>query len=120
MNGLITIELQQLHFYSYHGLFEEEKKIGNDFEVSLKVSYQSEKEIINEISDTVNYATLYDLVKEAMKIPTELLETVAMTITEKIHQTFSVVKKVEISILKLHPPIPQFVGAVGISYTKDF
>jgi dihydroneopterin aldolase len=120
MTGLLTIELNNLRFFARHGLYAEEIKIGNEFEVTLSVSYLPDTILITDIETTVNYVSLYELVKAAMQKPTPLLETVAMAIAEKIHQDFPQVKKVSISISKLHPPIAKFIGEVGVKYEKGF
>ena len=39
MAGLMTIELTGLRFHAFHGLYEGEKIVGNEFDVSLYVSY---------------------------------------------------------------------------------
>lgn len=120
MNGWMTIELKGLHFYAYHGLYAEEKKTGNEFEVNLTVSYQPPSGTITDISDTVNYAALYTLLKKEMTKPRHLLETLVMEVTEAIHLSFPMIKKVEISVTKLHVPIIQFAGTAAVRFVKEF
>jgi 7,8-dihydroneopterin aldolase/epimerase/oxygenase len=120
MTGLITIELKQLHFLAYHGLYAEERKTGNEFEINLSVSYQPSSGTITGIADTVNYAELYTLLKSEMQKPRHLLETLVMELAEVIHGSFPRVKKVEISITKLHVPIAKFTGTAGVKYEKDY
>ncbi len=120
MAGLMTIELTGLRFHAFHGLYEGEKIVGNEFDVSLYVSYCPKTEIINELSDTINYAVIYDLVKKRMQQRTDLLETIAMLIAEEIHLQFPQVQKVDISITKLQPPIAGFIGNVAVRYQKEF
>jgi 7,8-dihydroneopterin aldolase/epimerase/oxygenase len=120
MPGLLTIELKQLHFFAQHGLYAEERKTGNEFEVNLIVSYQPSSGTITDISDTVNYVQLYDLLKAEMQKPRYLLETFVMEVTELIHVAFQQVRKIEISITKLHPPIAKFTGTVGVKYSKEY
>ena len=120
MAGLITIELTGLRFHAFHGLYEEEKIAGNEFEVSLYVSYCPQTEIINELSGTINYAVIFDLVKKRMQQRTDLLETIAMSLAEEIHSQFPEVQKIDISIKKLHPPIAGFNGSVAVRYQKEF
>lgn len=120
MAGLMTIELTGLRFHAFHGLYEEEKIGGNEFEVSLHVNYCPQTEIINELSGTINYAVIYDLVKTRMLQRTDLLETIAMSLAEDIHRQFPNVQKVVISIAKLHPPIAGFNGNVAVRYQKEF
>ncbi len=120
MSGLLTIELKQLRFFAKHGLYAEERKTGNEFEVNLAISYQPNSGTITDLSDTVNYVQLYDLLKTEMQKPRNLLETFAMEVTELMHSSFPGIKKVEISITKLHPPIPKFTGTVGVKYSKEY
>jgi len=120
MNGLITIELKQLRFFAFHGLYAEEKKTGNEFEVDLSVAYTPLSGTITDLDDTVNYAVLYELLKTEMQKPRHLLETFVMEVTELMHLSFPQIKSVAITITKLHPPIAGFTGTVGLRYQKDF
>lgn len=116
----MTITLNDLRFYGYHGLFPEEKIIGNEFQVDVEVSFQPAPMIISEISATINYAEVYRLIKNRMEVPTELLETLAMSITESIQQQFSSVTQISIHIRKMHPPMAFFEGNVGVRYVRSF
>jgi 7,8-dihydroneopterin aldolase/epimerase/oxygenase len=120
MPAIMTIELTYLRFHAFHGLFPEEKKTGNDFDVQLIVDYYPGEEIITSIDATVNYARLYEIIKTEMQKPRELLETLAMEITEIIHESFQQVIKIDINIKKLHPPITQFTGSVGVRYCRVY
>jgi 7,8-dihydroneopterin aldolase/epimerase/oxygenase len=120
MSGLITIELKQLRFLAYHGLYAEERKTGNEFEIDISVAYQPASGTITGISDTVNYSGLYALLKTEMQKPRHLLETFVMEVAEVIHLSFPQIKKIEISITKLHVPIAKFTGTAGVRYEKDY
>jgi 7,8-dihydroneopterin aldolase/epimerase/oxygenase len=120
MSDRITIELKQLRFFAFHGLYAEEKKTGNEFEVDLGVAYSSGSGIITGLEETVNYVALYELLKKEMQQPRELLETLIMEIAGQVHASFPMIKKIEICIRKLHPPIDRFTGSVGVSYSKDY
>lgn len=120
MSALMTIELRDLHFHAFHGLYPEERKTGNDFRVALDVDYIPSDEIITQIGDTLNYASLYTIVRKAMQTPVDLLETLVMQITDTIHLEFPQAIRIRISIHKLHPPIEQFTGEVGVVYEKIY
>ena len=117
---MITIELKQLRFLAYHGLYAEERKTGNEFEINLSVSFQPASGTITGIGDTVNYSSLYTLLKSEMQKPRHLLETLMMEVAEVIHLSFPQIKKIEISITKLHVPIAKFTGTAGVKYQKDY
>jgi 7,8-dihydroneopterin aldolase/epimerase/oxygenase len=120
MEGMITVELKQLRFFAHHGLYAEEKKTGNEFEVNLSVFYLPNQGTVTDISETINYALLYELVKNEMARPTGLLETVTMNIAAKIRTTFPLTKRISISITKLHPPILNFTGSVCVCFDKEY
>jgi 7,8-dihydroneopterin aldolase/epimerase/oxygenase len=120
MKELLTVYLKQVRFFAFHGLYAEEQKTGNEFEVDLAVNYAPSSGLVTDISETISYADLYAIVLEQMKEPVALLETLAMTITSKIHEKFPQVKKIEISIDKLNPPITGIVGRVGTSFRREF
>jgi dihydroneopterin aldolase len=112
--------LRKLRFVAFHGLYPEEQKTGNEYEVNLQVSFVPSSGTITDISDTVNYVELYELVRSEMEIPTALLETLAMRITSRIHEQIPFLKKISISIYKMNPPISKFPGNVGAHYEKEF
>ena len=113
------IELKQLYFFSFHGLYEEEKIIGGEFIVDLLVKFSEEKHITT-IEQTVNYTALYAIVKEEMNQPRTLLETLAQSIAEKIHFVYPSLKKIDIRIEKKSPPIVGFSESVAVRYMKEF
>jgi dihydroneopterin aldolase len=51
-----------------------------------------------------------------MQRPAKLLETLATEVASEIFAKFSNVEEVVISIFKLHPPIINFPGSVGVTY----
>ncbi len=120
MTGLITISLNQLRFFAYHGLYDEEKKKGNEFEVNLSVEYEPGTALVTDISSTINYETLFRLVSREMEIQTDLLETLAMRIAGEIHAAFQQVKKISVEVVKLHPPVPGMDGRAVVRYTRAF
>ena len=71
---------------------------------------------VKHLTDTVDYIAVYELVKKRMAIPTPLLETVVTDIAQKILAQFSLAEEVFISLRKMHPPVPQMQGSVGVSF----
>lgn len=112
---MLAIHLQKLKFYAFHGLYEEEKILGNEFEVTLSVKFILKQFPCRTIDQTINYVLLFDLVKERMNKPTPLLETIASEIANQIFEEFQIVEEVIISITKLTAPIISFTGVVGVS-----
>ncbi|MBD0298163.1 MAG: dihydroneopterin aldolase [Flavisolibacter sp.] len=120
MAGMISIELHQLRFFAAHGVYEEEAKLENEFEVDLQISYTAPENVITKIDETINYVSVYSIVKEEMGERKLLLETCAVHIIKRLKQVFPQISSISISIKKLNPPIPGFMGSVGVTYTHTW
>lgn len=102
MNGEIT--LTNMEFYSYIGCFEEEKKIGTRFSVSVHIVYDAIPcAKSDDLAQAINYQKVYCMVKEIMRQPVNLLEKKAAQIIDTLQQEFSQIQHLEVSISKLNP-----------------
>lgn len=119
MPATVTIELKSLRFFANHGWHDEEAILGNAFEVSFFGTFTA-KDAIESIEDTVDYSKVYELIKSVFAEREKLLEAVAQKIANKIEETFSQIQGIQLTITKLNPLIPAFMGTVGITYAKDF
>lgn len=98
--------LHEVRFYAFHGVMPQERRVGGEFLVSVKVGYPLEKAISSDdVADTLNYAELYELVKKEMMLPSSLLEHVMGRIVEAIEKAFPKVTSVEVKIKKVNPPM---------------
>jgi dihydroneopterin aldolase len=52
--------------------------------------------------------------------PEPMLETLAQQIAEEIHSLDARIRKINIRINKMHPPISSFNGQVGVTFQKEF
>ena len=118
MSDFITIEVINARFHASHGYHEEEKRTGNEFEVNALVTVDPAVGTVTGIDETVNYVTLFTILREEMNEPRLLLETLLMEIAAKVHSAFPAIKKISLSITKFNPPIYQFNGQVRVSYEK--
>src|SRR5688572_20250754 len=118
--GEFIIELRGLQFYSFHGLYNEEKKIGGEFVVDVLAKLDSSHTEVSSIEETVNYAEVFAIIKKEMKQPRELLETLTQSIAEKVHEKFPAIKDIEVRVEKKVPPIVGFKGTVAATYRNIF
>ena len=118
--GEFIIELKGLQFYSFHGLYDEEKKIGGEFVVDVLDKLDSSHHEVWFIEETVNYAEVFAIIKKEMNQPRELLETLTQSIAEKIHDKFSAIREIEVRVEKKVPPIVGINGAVAATYRTTF
>ena len=111
-----SIAIEGLKIYAYHGILEQERRVGNDFEVSLTVDYPFEKALTSDDLDhTLNYALLYDVIAAEMQQPSKLLEHVAGRIIRAVKAQFPLVKGGTISVAKLTPPIKGQMESVAVT-----
>ncbi len=117
---LITLHLDKLKFFAYHGVHEEEKLLGNEFELNISASFFSTKPVIESIDDTINYAEIYALAKSEMLQPRELLETFLSQLAEKIREAYPQLVKLKMSLYKLQMPLTNFDGRIGVELEKEY
>ena len=117
---MLTIELQNLIFHAQHGLYEEERKVRNTFEVNLSVSFPEQQTAYESTENTISYVNLYAIVKQNIQNPVFLLEKICQDIILKIKNQYPVVKEISISIYKLQAPIEGFIGKAGVTMHRMF
>jgi 7,8-dihydroneopterin aldolase/epimerase/oxygenase len=100
------VALEGLEFHAFHGVYPHERESGNWFEVDIVVESDFSMASANdELQGTVNYETLFKIVKEEMHQPSKLLETIAEKIARDVLQKIPEALSVELRISKLNPPI---------------
>ncbi len=120
MAGSITVELQGLRFFALCGIYEQEERLESEVEVNLQLQYKAPDEVITELEETVDYTAAYTIVKDGLRERNRLLETVVMKICDQLYERFSRLEKITLSVRKLTPPITNFTGSVGVTYTRVF
>ena len=113
----LTIEFDDLRFSANHGLYAEETVAGGDYMMDMKVWYETETIPVKDFKKTVDYVNVYEIVHGFMQNPTPLLETIVTQIAVTILQQYRQVTMVYVRLYKMHPPITQFRGKVGVSFT---
>lgn len=118
------LQLRDVLLYGRHGVLPEETTLGNQYRVNLRL--RTSAEFFNPDEDnilsTISYADLYEIVESQMKIPSSLLETVAVRIQCEILERWpdiergGIIEGGEIEIVKLAPPIPGMIGEAAVKY----
>ena len=112
------IEIDRMRVRANHGVFPQERIVGNDFEVSLSVEIEPDEmdraALEDNASLTVSYADLADIISGIMADPADLLETVAMRIRRTVTRTFPQVVAGKIKVAKITPPIPVTMARAAV------
>lgn len=113
MNSFIF--LRDLRFRSFHGVMPQERTVGGDFVVNLRVGYDFSRAVMtDDVGDTLNYADLYCIVKKEMAVPSMLLEHVAGRIAKAIVGYSPDILSVDLTVTKVNPPIGADCNGVGV------
>jgi len=111
-----TIQIHTIRLYAYHGCLPEERTIGSDYTVDLKVEADLGKAARSDrLEDTVDYVQMHKIVQEEMAIPSDLLEHVCRRIMDRTLEQLQAVTSVEVTIAKCNPPIIGDVKSVSVT-----
>jgi 7,8-dihydroneopterin aldolase/epimerase/oxygenase len=110
-----SIFINSLRLYACHGVLPQERVVGGDYEVTLKVDYDISRAMdTDDVADTVDYAALCSIIKEEMAVPSKLIEHVAGRIANHIVRRFAAVTAVHLSITKMNPPMGADCDGAGV------
>lgn len=99
------VALQGARFFAFHGFYEEERSAGTEFMVDVETEFGVKSNGNDDISKTVNYEQLYNIISRRMKETQKLLETVAHAILEDVKTEFAAVQHIRVAIRKINPPL---------------
>ena len=109
------IYINDLRFHAFHGVMPQERLTGNDYSVDLRVGYDVSSAMLSDhVNDTVNYATLYEIVRQEMSVPSQLVERVAYRIADRISHRYPDVTRMDVRVTKLNPPLGADCHGAGV------
>ena len=112
------IILHQLQLYAYHGVMEQERKVGAHFIIDLEVDTNFTAAMLHDDLDgTISYADLLTTVKREMNVPSRLVEHVAGRIAQAILSEYPAATSVHIRLLKENPPMGADCQGAGVDIT---
>ena len=103
-NNMGIISLSGMEFFAYHGCFAEEQIIGNKFIIDLEFFAATENaELSDDLTKTINYQKVYEIVKVEMEIKSKLLEHVARRILDAVYKYFPDIDNAKVTVNKINP-----------------
>ena len=107
---------------AFHGVAEQERLVGNIFEVSVSAELApdrvEEATTSDDVAATVSYADMAEDVRAVMARPAQLLETVARRIADTVAARFAAVVAVTVKITKLTPPVTGPMAGASVTYSR--
>lgn len=114
-----TICLEGAEFKAYHGCYDLEKKVGNHFTVDVRIEAETgDAACTDDVTRTINYLTVYQIVEREMRQPSNIIENVALRIIDALYASFSGVQHVEVRVSKIAPPLGGKVGRVSATLAR--
>lgn len=114
------ILLKNLSFYGYHGVLEEESKLGQKFIIDAVLYVDLEEACDSDsVYDTVNYAEVYEIIQyHATIMKYKLIEALAQNIINEIFQKHKRVQEIEITVKKPEAPVNGIYDYFGVEIRR--
>lgn len=114
---MAKIGLKGMKFYSFHGYYDFERRIGNEFIVDVEIDMNMSVSPDEKISNTYNYEEIHVITKKFMAKRYLLLETLAHDIAEEVKFGSDDIQNVTVRVQKLNPPVGGKVQAAFVEIT---
>ena len=121
----LTIQVEGINVYGTHGLYEQEKKKGQEFRIDLQIELR--ENILNfenykseSFDNSVNYE---NLVNEVINVSDnnsfDLIETFAYEILNSLRK-YNNISKATVTIHKPNSPLKKLVEDISVTASEEF
>ena len=101
-----NIALHDVHVYAHHGVMSQERVVGAWFTLDIDIALSDcSSAYSDDITDTVSYAEVYDILLKKMATPFNLLEAVCKSMMETLFELYPTIIAIEIKMVKDTPTI---------------
>lgn len=113
------IEISGIKGFGFHGVFEEEKRNGQEFIVDIKINRDlKEAGIKDDLDKTINYASVIERVKDIIETGSfNLIEALAEEIAAKLKKEF-LIEKIRVRVHKPNAPISIEFQDISVSIER--
>ena len=116
LTGRVFVKNIRLH--AFHGVMPQERITGNDYLVSVSADCPLAAAAESDsVDDTLNYAHIYNIVKEEMALQSNLVEHVAGRIGRRVLAEFPLADNVRVEVVRLNPPMGAACDGAGVELT---
>lgn len=117
---IATITIDKLRLHCNHGVLEQERVVGNEFDVTVVFSYDATKAVMSDnIFSAISYAEVITVITRTMQTPSSLLEHVAGRVIDALATAFPSILSITVSITKIAPPIPVQMRGVTVTLSRN-
>ncbi|MDE6266040.1 MAG: dihydroneopterin aldolase [Muribaculaceae bacterium] len=112
------VELNRVRIYAHHGVMEQERKVGNLFEVTVHLEGDMQTVMqTDDISAGISYADIFEEVRRVMDEPSKTLEHVAYRLKSALLLRFPQTTGGRITVSKLTPPFAARLDNASFTHT---
>lgn len=114
------IKIKNLEIFANHGVFKEEKSLGQKFLLSLSVYYsQSKAAKTDDLNYSINYGELcFEIIERYKKEKFDLIETSCLDIIKFIFEKYEIVEQVDLEVKKPWAPVHTGVDMISIKMSR--
>lgn len=116
------IYINNLEFIGFHGVFPEEKKLGQKFLVSLELIVDTrEAGKTGDLTKSVHYGLVaQDVERVFLEKSIDLIETCAENIAEMVLKKYELVKKIKVTVKKPWAPLQMHFENVAVEISRKW
>jgi dihydroneopterin aldolase len=114
------ISIKGIKGFGYHGVFDFEKRDGQDFFVDLDIDIDLTTASNSDLlTDSVDYSLLTAIAKEAVeKLQFDLIERLAGFIADTIRENFPAVLSIAVTVHKPSAPVSESVTDIAVTICR--
>jgi|SRR5690625_1340825 len=115
------VQLNQMQFYGFHGLFPEENKLGQRFYVDIELFLDLKQAGMSDrMEDSIDYGLVYEYTKEIVEGQAKnLVEAVAEQIADRLLNNFNLLDACKVRVIKPDPPIVGYYESVSVEIFRE-
>ncbi len=118
---MTTIAIEGIRFFAYHGYYEEEQILGNEYIVDVFLDTNLDlKKMADQLESTINYETVYLICEFSMKKKVKLLETLVAEIVHDLKTHFQNLSALRVRVTKCNPPLGANVEKVWVEASESY
>lgn len=116
------ITIENLEVFAYHGVLAEENALGQKFLISVTMELDTWRAgTSDDLNASVNYSLVcHEITKWMQQEQIQLIERVAEMIAERLLDTFSLIKRVKVTVKKPWAPIMLPLETVAVTIVRGW
>jgi len=105
------LRIENIQLHAYHGCLEEEGRVGGKYRVDVVAEADfSISAKADDLTQTVDYVVVYDIVCQEMAVRSKLIEAVAKRISDRLTARYPWVLSWKVALTKYNPPVGGMLG----------